>query len=203
MLFRSKKAEKDADESDDDESDDEDSKKKDMKKEADSDDEKCPECKEAMKECKCSTKSDAATDMTPTAETGANLDTATIVSPDETPKSVSAEEAEKLDTLVEEIAEQVTKSLKSEIAQILSAKEAAESEVMALRSELATAKSLAMGGGPKRTAKPIDAEASDDLLLKASVYEAKAKATTDQDLAKGYKQLAKEFLAKHAEVTGK
>lgn len=181
----------------------------DEEKAADGEEEKCPECKESMKMCKCN-KSAAAEDMTPTAETGATLDTATIVPPTDTPKSAeptenSAEEKseEKLDTLVEEIAEQVTKSLKSEIAQLLSAKEAAETEVMALRSELATAKSLAMGGGPRRTAKPLDVEASNDLLVKASVYEAKAKATTDQDLAKGYKQLAKEFLAKHAEVTGK
>ena len=166
------------------------------------------------KMCKCDMgmkkdeKSDAATDPTPTYQTQANLTGATIVPPTESPKSAtptenSAEQAEKLDHLVEEVVEQVTKSLKSEIAQILTAKEAAESEVMALRSELATAKSLALGGGPKRMAKPIDADAANDLLVKASVYEAKAKATTDQDLAKGYKQLAKEFLAKHAEVTSK
>lgn len=213
---KAKKAKKDAD----DKKKDAEKKSADYEAEDDADDDdskKCPTCGMKKKMCKCDMgmkkkdeKSDAATDMTPTAQTGANLSTATMVSPSETPKSAeptenSAEEKseEKLDTLVEEIAEQVTKSLKSEIAQLLSAKEAAETEVMALRSELATAKSLAMGGGPKRTAKPIDAEASDDLLLKASIYEAKAKATTDQDLAKGYKQLAKEFLAKHAEVTGK
>ena len=197
--------------------------KKSKKKEAEEkaadsedDEEKCAECGKSMKMCKCNTKSDAATDMTPTAETGATLDTATMVSPTDTPKSAEATEeaetkedsvepnsTEKLDHLVEEVVEQVTKSLKSEIASLIAAKEAAEADAMALRSELATAKTLAMGGGPKRTAKPIDAEASEELLLKASIYEAKAKATTDKDLVKGYKQLAKEFLAKHAEVTGK
>ena len=229
-------AKKESDEDDDAESDEEEvddeaanddeaPKKKKMKKAkkeaeekaADSEDddmEKCPECGKTMKMCKCNTKSDAATDMTPTYETQANLDTATVVSPTDTPKSAEATEetkedsvepnsTEKLDHLVEEVVEQVTKSLKSEIASLIAAKEAAEADAMALRSELATAKSLALGGGPKRTAKTIDADAANDLLLKASVYEAKAKATTDQDLAKGYKQLAKEFLAKHAEVTSK
>lgn len=198
---------KPSDQEDDDEAADDEEKAADAE---DDDEEKCAECGKSMKMCKCNTKSDAATDMTPTYETQANLDTATVVSPTDTPKSAEPTEdsvdensTEKLDNLVEEIAEQVTKSLKSEIAQLVTAKEAAESEAMALRSELATAKSLALGGGPKRTAKPIDAEASDDLLVKASVYEAKAKATNDQELAKGYKQLAKEFLAKHAEVTGK
>lgn len=200
-----KKAKKDADEMK--KKKDADEKKAADDESDDADEKKCPECGETEKMCKCNMKSDAATDMTPTYETGATLAGSKIVPPTETPKAAtpedSAEQAEKLDHLVEEVVEQVTKSLKSEIAQILTAKEAAESEVMALRSELATAKSLALGGGPKRTAKPIDAEAATDLLVKASVYEAKAKATTDQDLAKGYKQLAKEFLAKHAEVTSK
>lgn len=204
--MKAKKSKKDSDA----EADAEAKKEADADAEADDDMKKCPTCGMKKKMCKCDLgmKSDAAEDMTPTYETQANLTGSRIVPPTETPKSAqptedSAEQAEKLDHLVEEVVEQVTKSLKSEIAQILSAKEAAESEVMALRSELATAKSLALGGGPKRTTKPIDAEASDDLLIKASVYEAKAKATTDQELAKGYKQLAKEFLAKHAEVTGK
>jgi hypothetical protein len=44
----------------------------------------CDKCDKAMKECMCE-KSAAAEDMTPTAETGANLDTATIVPPADTP----------------------------------------------------------------------------------------------------------------------
>lgn len=208
-----KKKVKEADESDDDESDDEDSKKKSskkksMKKDAEADDEKCADCGMKMDECKCDMgmkdeKSDAATDMTPTYETGATLNTATIVSPDQTPKSVSAEQAEKLENLVEEVVEKATKALKSEIASLLSAKEAAENEAMALKTELATAKSLALGGGPKRAASPVDVKATEDLLTKASVYNAKAQATTDPVLAKGYKQLAKEFLAKYEETQSK
>jgi hypothetical protein len=64
-----------------------------------------------------------------------------------------------------------------------------------LETELAEAKSLAVAGGPKRTAKPVS-ETSNDLLVKAAAYNAKAQATTDPTLAKGYAALAKEFLAK-------
>jgi len=185
----------------------------------------CAECNKAMKECMCD-KSAAATDMTPTAETGANLDTATMVTPAETPKSAEAEEApvaeetpaaeevteevsvdenstEKLEAIVEEVVEKATKALKSEIANLVSAKEAAEVRAISLETELATAKSLALGGGPKRTVSPIDVKATNDLLTKAAVYKEKAKATTDPMLAKGYKQLADEFIAKYDETLNK
>jgi hypothetical protein len=46
-------------------------------------------------------------------------------------------------------------------------------------------------------------KATSDLLLKAAVYKEKAKATTDLTLAKGYKQLADEFLAKYDETLNK
>jgi hypothetical protein len=176
-------------------------------------------------------KSNAATDMTPTAETGANLDTATIIPPADTPKSAEAEEApvaeevvaeeapaaeevteevsvdenstEKLEAIVEEVVEKATKALKSEIANLVSAKEAAEVRAMSLETELATAKSLALGGGPKRTVSPVDVKATSDLLLKAAVYKEKAKATNDITLAKGYKQLADEFMAEYEKTLNK
>ena len=74
---------------------------------------------------------------------------------------------------------------------------------MNLETELATAKSLAIGGGPKRTANPVDVKATSDLLTKAAVYRAKAQATTDPVLAKGYKQLAEEFLSKYDQTLNK
>jgi hypothetical protein len=190
----------------------------------------CDKCDKAMKECMCE-KSAAAEDMTPTAETGANLDTATIVPPADTPKSAEGEEApvaeevvaeeapaaeevkeevsvdenstDKLEAIVEEVVDKATKALKSEIANLVSAKEAAEVRAMSLETELATAKSLALGGGPKRTVSPVDVKATSDLLLKAAVYKEKAKATTDLTLAKGYNQLADEFLAKYDETLNK
>ena len=173
----------------------------------------------------------AATDMTPTAETGANLDTATIVPPADTPKSAEAEEApvaeevvaeeapaaeevteevsvdenstDKLEAIVEEVVEKATKALKSEIANLVSAKEAAEVRAMSLETELATAKSLALGGGPKRTVNPIDVKATNDLLTKAAVYKEKARATTDITLAKGYKILADEYIAEYEKTLNK
>jgi hypothetical protein len=172
----------------------------------------------------------AATDMTPTAETGANLDTATIIPPADTPKSAEAEEApvaeevveeapaaeevteevsvdenstDKLEAIVEEVVEKATKALKSEIANLVSAKEAAEVRAMSLETELATAKSLALGGGPKRTVSPIDVKTTSDLLTKAAVYKEKAKATTDITLAKGYKILADEYIAEYEKTLDK
>ena len=65
------------------------------------------------------------------------------------------------------------------------------------------AKSLAVAGGPSRTAKPINVKTTNDLLTKAAIYKAKANATTDPTLAKGYKTLAEEFLAKAAEADNK
>jgi hypothetical protein len=193
-------------------------------KEVEADDmkEMCPECNKAMKECMCD-KSAAATDMTPTAETGANLNTATIIPPSDTPKSAEAEETvaeeateevteevsvdenstEKLEAIVEEVVEKATKALKSEIANLVSAKEAAEVRAMSLETELATAKSLALGGGPKRTVSPIDVKTTNDLLTKAAVYKEKAKATTDITLAKGYKILADEYIAEYEKTLDK
>ena len=180
--------------------------------------------KNYMKSLEETDKSNAATDMTPTAETGANLDTATIIPPADTPKSAEAEETpvaeeateevteevsvdenstDKLEAIVEEVVEKATKALKSEIANLVSAKEAAEVRAMSLETELATAKSLALGGGPKRTVNPVDVKATNDLLTKAAVYKEKARATTDPMLAKGYKQLADEFLAKYDETLNK
>jgi hypothetical protein len=153
-------------------------------------------------------KSDAATDAVPTAQTGANLDTAVIVPPADAPKSAEPEEEEKevseatevaaedIEAIVEKAVKSATESIRSEVASLVSAKEAALEKAATLETELATAKSLAVGGGPKRTAKPIDTNATNDLITKALVFKAKANAATDPTLAKGYKALADEFLAK-------
>ena len=200
-------------------------------KEAGMSDKDADDCfKTYMKSLEETDKSNAATDMTPTAETGANLDTATIVPPADTPKSAEAEEApvaeevaeeapaaeevteevsvdenstDKLEAIVEEVVEKATKALKSEIANLVSAKEAAEVRAMSLETELATAKSLALGGGPKRTVSPIDVKTTNDLLTKAAVYKEKARATTDITLAKGYKILADEYIAEYEKTLNK
>jgi hypothetical protein len=155
----------------------------------------------------------------------ADVTTADMVSPAETPKSAeSADTGEELveeelpaaeeeaaptqeedsttesvedevKAIVEEAVKSATKSLTAEIANLIAAKEAASDKAVGLETELAVAKSLAVAGGPKRTIRPVD-HASTDLLVKAATYKAKADATTDPDLAKGYKALYQEFLGK-------
>jgi hypothetical protein len=101
-----------------------------------------------------------------------------------------------VEAIVEQVVKSATQSLKSEIAELVAAKEAAISKAVGLEAELELAKSLAVAGGPSRTAKPINVKTTNDLLTKAAIYKAKANATTDPTLAKGYKVLAEEFLAK-------
>ena len=116
--------------------------------------------------------------------------------PADAPK-VSAEDisTEEVEAIVEQAVKSATASIKTEIASLVSAKEAALDKAVKLEEELAIAKSLAVAGGPKRTASTISSEPN-DLLVKAASYKAKANATTDPILAKGYKQLAEEYFAK-------
>lgn len=146
----------------------------------------------------------------------ADVTTAEMVSPDQTPKSAEPteevvelqdqelpeettensddEKSADIEAIVEQVVDSATKALKSEIASLVAAKEAAQEKAVGLEAELSIAKSLAVAGGPKRTAKPVN-ETSNDLLIKAATYKAKAAATTDPTLAKGYKLLAEKFTA--------
>ena len=108
--------------------------------------------------------------------------------------------AEEIEAIVEKAIKSATESLKSEIAELANAKEAAVSKAVGLESELAVAKSLAVAGGPKRTIKPVD-HSTNDLLVKAATYKAKADASTDPDLTKGYKLLAEKYFAEADAIT--
>ena len=112
-----------------------------------------------------------------------------------TENSVDVDPTE-VEAIVEQVVKSATQSLKSEIAELVAAKEAALSKAVGLEAELELAKSLAVAGGPSRTAKPINVKTTNDMLTKAAIYKAKANATTDPLLAKGYKALAEEFLGK-------
>jgi hypothetical protein len=98
--------------------------------------------------------------------------------------------------IVEKAVKSAMKSVEAEVAELKSAKEAVENKAASLETELATAKSLAIGGGPKRTTIATGAETINEWNSKAELYFAKASATTDLDLAKGYRAMAKDFLAK-------
>jgi len=146
-----------------------------------------------------------------------DVSTADMISPSETPKSAEADEevteevttdnsaddkSVDLDAIVEQVVESATKALKSEIASLIAAKEAAREKAVGLETELAQAKSLAMAGGPKRTARALGGT-QNDLVLKAATYKAKANAATDPDLAKGYKALADKYYAEATETLNK
>jgi hypothetical protein len=114
---------------------------------------------------------------------------------EEAPK-VSADDisSTEVEAIVDQAIKSATASIKTEIASLVAAKEAALEKAVSLENELAIAKSLAVAGGPKRTG--TSQAQPNDLLIKAATYKAKANATTDPILAKGYMELHKEFLAK-------
>jgi len=116
--------------------------------------------------------------------------------PAEDAPKVSADDIStaEVEAIVDQAIKSATASIKTEIASLVSAKEAALEKAVSLENELAIAKSLAVAGGPKRTG--TSQAQPNDLLIKAATYKAKANATTDPILAKGYMELHKEFLAK-------
>ena len=115
-------------------------------------------------------------------------------------EEISAEKSLLADININDIVEKAVKSaiasVEAQVAELKSAKEAVENKAAELETELATAKSLAIGGGPKRTTIATGAKTNNEWKAKADLYTLKASATTDNDLAKGYREMAKEFLAK-------
>jgi hypothetical protein len=107
-------------------------------------------------------------------------------------------DAADVEAIVEQVVKSATESLRAEIVSLVAAKEAALEKSVSLESELAIAKSLAVAGGPSRTVRPLSTKINDN-LTKAAIYKAKANATTDPVLAKGYKVLAEEFYSKAAD----
>jgi hypothetical protein len=112
----------------------------------------------------------------------------------ETSKSLLADTD--LTSIIEKAVKSAMKSVEKEVAMLKSANEAVENKANQLETELATAKSLARGGGPKRSAIATGEKQISEWKAKADIYLAKASATTDKVLAKGYREMAKDFLAK-------
>lgn len=108
----------------------------------------------------------------------------------ETPETTSLED------VVEKAVKSAMESVRAEIDTLRAEKESAVEKSVKLESELATALSKTVAGGPKRTATKMSDEAQNDMLVKAAQYKAKADATTDPVLAKGYRALHAEFIAK-------
>ena len=131
----------------------------------------------------------------------ANVSTADIVdytkSVEADDKNSAAEEVAEsnIADVVEKAVRSAMESVKSEIDSLRAEKESAVEKSVKLESELATALSKTVAGGPKRTATVSGAQ-SNEYLVKAATYKAKADATTDPVLAKGYIALYEEFSAK-------
>ena len=158
----------------------------------------------------------------------ANVSTATMISPDQTPKNstitplptieevgtiIEEEDSDgetstdkslladvNLNDIIEKAVKSAMSSVEAQVAELKSAKEAVENKATKLESELATAKSLAIGGGPKRATIATGATTTNEWKAKADLYFAKASATTDNVLAKGYRDMARDFLAKSSPV---
>ena len=108
----------------------------------------------------------------------------------------SSEVAPSLADVVAEAVKSAMESVRAEIDALRADKEVAVEKSVKLESELATALTKTVAGGPKRTATKMSDESQKDALVKAATYKAKADASTDPILAKGYRDLAKDFFAK-------
>ena len=145
-----------------------------------------------------------------------DVTTAEMVAPTDTPKSLETvvpltdvDTNEDTETITEEdssddedlsnktITAIIEKAVKSARDAVTDEINTYKEEVNKLQSELATAKTKAVAGGPKRSViKPAVIAELGDLLQKAAEYRAKSAVTDDKDLARGYKELASDFEAK-------
>ena len=157
---------------------------------------KCEKCMAAMKT------TDAEETVVAEEAPVADVVVEEVVAAEEAPIAEEVSETEEVSdaTSIEDVVEKAVKSamesVKSEIDALRADKEAAVEKSVKLESDLATALSKSVAGGPKRTATKMSDEAVNDALVKAATYKAKADATTDPVLAKGYRALHAEFLAK-------
>ncbi len=106
-----------------------------------------------------------------------------------------SEDDEAIKALVEKAVKSAMEMVKGEIDTLRAEKKSAVEKSVKLETELTTALSKTVAGGPKRTAIRQGAE-SNEYLAKGLTYKAKADATTDPVLAKGYREIANELLAK-------
>jgi len=113
----------------------------------------------------------------------------------------SALSATDVDSIIEKAVKSATDSVRSEIETLVVANKAAQDTIDKLQTELAAANQKAVSGGPKRaTIKPAEVTVN-EFLLKAAEMREKAAATTDRDLARGYRELASDFEADAAKLT--
>jgi 4-diphosphocytidyl-2C-methyl-D-erythritol kinase len=158
---------------------------------------------------------------------GDNVSTATMISPNETAKSTetiipettierlpsvtdedvfedSEEDSEKSALSDEVINDIIAKAVKSATDSVTNEINSYKEEISKLQDDLATAKTKAVGSGPKRFAvKEKTVEEISHFLSIAADYRAKSASATDKELARGYKELAQDFEAKAKAIQAK
>ena len=158
---------------------------------------------------------------------GDNVSTAVMVSPNETAKSTetiipettierlpsvsdedvfedSEEDSEKSALSDEVIKDIIAKAVKSATDSVTNEINSYKEEISKLQDDLATAKTKAVGSGPKRFAiKEKTVEEISHFLSIAADYRAKSASATDKELARGYKELAQDFEAKAKAIQAK
>jgi len=158
---------------------------------------------------------------------GDNVSTAVMVSPNETAKSTetiipettierlpsvtdedvfedSEEDSEKSALSNEVINDIIAKAVKSATDSVTKEINSYKEEISKLQDDLATAKTKAVGSGPKRFAiKEKTVEEISHFLSIAADYRAKSASATDKELARGYKELAQDFEAKAKAIKAK
>jgi len=158
---------------------------------------------------------------------GDNVSTAVMISPNETAKSTgtiipettierlpsvtdedvfedSEEDSEKSALSDEVINDIIAKAVKSATDSVTNEINSYKEEISKLQDDLATAKTKAVGSGPKRFAiKEKTVEEISHFLSIAADYRAKSASATDKELARGYKELAQDFEAKAKAIQAK
>jgi len=111
---------------------------------------------------------------------------------EQTPEVSEAEtsEDEGLKTLVAEAVKSAMDKFEAEKATLVADLDSAVEKALSLETELATALEKTVAGGPKRTATKLSMETQNAHIVKALTLKAKADASTDPILAKGYLELA-------------
>lgn len=144
---------------------------------------------------------------------GDNVSTAVMITPNETAKSAESDEEAKKDSeedseesaLSDEVVEDiVAKAVKSAREAVTNEINSYKEEIDKLQADLTTAKTKAVGSGPKRFAiKEKTVEEISHFLSVAADYRAKSASATDKELARGYKELAQDFEAKAKAIQAK
>jgi len=158
-------------------------------------------------ECGCNTYDDAhgRTDVSTaeivdlgaekSAEADATVDATAAIAEaiaEQTPEVSEGEtsEDEGLKALVAEAVKSAMEKFEAEKAALVAEKESAVEKSLSLETELATALEKTVAGGPKRTATKLSTETQNAHITKALQLKAKADASTDPLLARGYLEMA-------------